>query len=124
MTSAVSHSAEIPRGSDLGPWIEAREVLAHRLQKPSPSSSAVEETEDGEGNMKSQNSSKLFGLRVKSSIKAGGLSSVNHNGGLKVKSSVKAGGLSSVNHNLKVKSAVKAGGLSSVNHNVRVVRGH
>ena len=36
------------------------------------------------------------------------------------RSAVKAGGLSTVNHNrgaLKVRSAVKAGGLSTVNHN-------
>ena len=40
--------------------------------------------------------------------------------GLKVKSAVKAGGISLLNHNrsgLKIKSAVKAGGLASINHN-------
>ena len=40
------------------------------------------------------------GLAIKTSIKAGGLSTVNHNrAGLKVRSAVKAGGLSTVNHN-------------------------
>jgi len=44
--------------------------------------------------------------------------------GIKVSSSVKAGGLSQTNHNrraLKVRSAVKAGGLSGTNHNVRLL---
>lgn len=39
---------------------------------------------------------------------------------LKIKSSIKAGGLAAGNHNraaLKVKSAVKAGGLPIINHN-------
>jgi hypothetical protein len=43
----------------------------------------------------------------------------NSNSGLSVKTAIKAGGLSTVNHNssgLKVRSAVKAGGLSTVNH--------
>ena len=39
------------------------------------------------------------GLAIKTSIKAGGLSTVNHNRGLKVSSAIKAGGLSTVNHN-------------------------
>jgi hypothetical protein len=60
------------------------------------------------------------GLKVRSAVKAGGLSSINHSrAGLKVRSAVKAGGLSSINHSragLKVRSAVKAGGLSSINH--------
>ena len=57
-------------------------------------------------------------LTVKTNLKAGGLSTHNHNRGLKVSSAVKAGGLTS-NHNrgLKVRSAVKAGGLSTHNHN-------
>ena len=39
------------------------------------------------------------GLKVKSSVRAGGLSAMNHSArGLKVKSSVKAGGLN-FNHN-------------------------
>src|SRR6185312_792530 len=58
------------------------------------------------------------GLKVRSAIKAGGLT-INHNrSGLKVRSAVKAGGLT-INHNrsgLKVRSAVKAGGLT-INHN-------
>jgi hypothetical protein len=45
-------------------------------------------------------STKNTGLAIKTSIKAGGLSS-NHNRSLKVRSSVKAGGLSS-NHNRAV----------------------
>ena len=45
-------------------------------------------------------------------------------GGLKIRGSVKAGGLSSVNHSrggLKVRGAVKAGGLLGVNHNRRAL---
>jgi hypothetical protein len=47
------------------------------------------------------------------------MKNIQTNSGLKVKTSVKAGGLSTVNHTrgaLKVRSAVKAGGLSTVNH--------
>jgi hypothetical protein len=68
-------------------------------------------------NQSTKQSLTAAGLKVKSNIKAGGLS-VNHNQttprGLKVKSGVKAGGLSS-NHNqtaargLRVKSNIKAG---------------
>jgi hypothetical protein len=48
------------------------------------------------------------GLNIKSSIKAGGLSTVNHNRtGLRVRSSVKAGGLSTVNHNRGVATAAR-----------------
>jgi hypothetical protein len=40
---------------------------------------------------------------------------------MKIKSSVKAGGLTALNHNqtrgLRIKSGVKAGGLSGMNHN-------
>jgi hypothetical protein len=61
------------------------------------------------------------GLSVKTGVKAGGLSTSNHNGsGLKVRTGVKAGGLSTSNHNgsgLKVRTGVKAGGLSTSNHN-------
>jgi hypothetical protein len=42
------------------------------------------------------------GLKVKSSVKAGGFGPANHNrmlSGLKVKSSVKAGGFGPANHN-------------------------
>ena len=41
-------------------------------------------------------------MKVKSSVKAGGLNTQNHNQsvkGLRVKSSVKAGGLNTYNHN-------------------------
>ena len=41
----------------------------------------------------------ISGLRVKTSIKAGGLGTSNHNSGLRVKSSIKAGGLGTSNHN-------------------------
>ena len=45
---------------------------------------------------------------------------------LKIKSGVKAGGLSVVNHGqrLKVRSGLKAGGLSVVNHGHRLARRH
>ncbi|MDB4982193.1 MAG: hypothetical protein JWM82_2945 [Myxococcales bacterium] len=39
------------------------------------------------------------GLKVTTGVKAGGLSTVNHNGALKVATGVKAGGLSGLNHN-------------------------
>ena len=41
-------------------------------------------------------------MKVKSSVKAGGLNTLNHNQtvkGLRVKSSVRAGGLNTYNHN-------------------------
>ncbi|HEX3905890.1 MAG TPA: hypothetical protein VH853_23920 [Polyangia bacterium] len=47
------------------------------------------------------------------------MKTIQTNRGLKVKTSVKAGGLKTVNHNragLKVKTSVKAGGLKTVNH--------
>jgi hypothetical protein len=51
-------------------------------------------------------------LRIKTSLKAGGLS-YQHNRGLTVRSAVKAGGMSPQhNRGLKVRSAVKAGGMS------------
>jgi hypothetical protein len=52
------------------------------------------------------------GLKVKTSVKAGGLTMINHNrSGLKVRGGVKAGGLSGTNHNrggVKVRASVKA----------------
>lgn len=36
----------------------------------------------------------------------------------KIKTSVKAGGLPTINHNKSIKTAVKAGGLPTINHNV------
>ena len=48
-------------------------------------------------------STKKSGLAIKTSIKAGGLSSLNHSRGLAVRSAVKAGGLSSVNHNRRAR---------------------
>ena len=43
---------------------------------------------------------KTTGLKVKTTIKAGGLMRMNHNrAGLKVRSAVKAGGLMMMNHN-------------------------
>ncbi len=55
-----------------------------------------------------KNSTKtISGLRVKTSIKAGGLRERNHNiSGLRVKTSIKAGGLRERNHNI---SLVRAG---------------
>ena len=44
-------------------------------------------------------SKKIAGIRVKSTIKAGGLGNGNHNAGIRVKSAVKAGGLGNGNHN-------------------------
>jgi hypothetical protein len=61
--------------------------------------------------MKTKNATKVSGIRVTSSIKAGGLRNRNHNAVL-----VLAG--------LKVKSAVKAGGLRNRNHNAAPVRAH
>lgn len=66
------------------------------------------------------------GLSVKTAIKAGGLTSLNHNrAGLKVTSAVKAGGLASMNHNragLKVTAGLKAGEMIlTANHNVRLL---
>src|SRR5258708_18082077 len=51
------------------------------------------------------------GLTIKTSIKAGGLATANHNRGLSVRSAVKAGSIAAINHNrgLSVRSAVKAG---------------
>src|SRR6267142_3509562 len=91
-------------------------VLARRLQLRSGIPNANNETR----RIKMTTSTKTTktGLTIKTSIKAGGLSS-NHNRGLAVRSSIKAGGLSTANHNrgLAVRSAVKAGGLSTANHN-------
>jgi len=91
-------------------------VLARRLQLRSGIPNANNETR----RIKMTTSTKTTktGLTIKTSIKAGGLSTANHNRGLAVRSAVKAGGLSS-NHNrgLAVRSAVKAGGLSTANHN-------
>ena len=50
-------------------------------------------------------STKTSGLRVKSTIKAGGLGGNNHNAGLRVKSAIKAGGLGGNNHNASVVSS-------------------
>jgi len=59
-------------------------------------------------------------MTIKTNVKAGGLSTFNHNETLTVRSAVKAGGLSSYNHNeaLAVRSNVKAGnGGWYTNHN-------
>jgi hypothetical protein len=50
------------------------------------------------------------------------MNNIKTNSGLKVKTSVKAGGLNLTNHSrsLKVRAGVKAGGLSAMNHNVVV----
>jgi len=71
-------------------------------------------------------SSKYAGLKVKTSIKAGGIGPVNHNrNGLKVKSAIRAGGIGPVNHNrkgLKVKSAIKASEVCAMrNHSGRML---
>jgi hypothetical protein len=52
-----------------------------------------------------KNSIKTSGIRIKSTVKAGGFGSQNHNlspktSGIRVKSTVKAGGFGSQNHNL------------------------
>ena len=55
--------------------------------------------------MKTLEIKKTAGLKVTSSVKAGGLGPTNHNrrlSGLKVTSSVKAGGLGPTNHNRKL----------------------
>ena len=57
-------------------------------------------------------------LKIKSGVKAGGLSAFNH--GLKVKSGVKAGGMTTYNHGLKVKAGVEAGGMTTINHSQRI----
>jgi hypothetical protein len=50
-------------------------------------------------------STKKTGLAIKTSIKAAGLGTVNHNrAGLKVRSAVKAAGLGTVNHNRTLSS--------------------
>jgi hypothetical protein len=52
------------------------------------------------------------------------MKSIQTKSALTVKTNVKAGGLSTVNHTrgaLKVRSAVKAGGLNSVNHNAAIL---
>jgi hypothetical protein len=49
-----------------------------------------------------KSSKSLSGLKIRSTLKGGGLSSVNHSRasqGLKIRSTLKGGGLSSVNHN-------------------------
>jgi hypothetical protein len=47
-----------------------------------------------------KNLAKTATLAVRSSIKAGGLSTINHNRrGLAVRAAIKAGGLSTINHN-------------------------
>ena len=66
------------------------------------------------------------GLKVRSMVKAGGMTTVNHNhAGLKVRSAVKAGGMTTVNHNragLRVRSAVKAGAHPlAINHSRRLL---
>ncbi len=50
-------------------------------------------------------STKTAGLRVKSTVKAGGFGTGNHNAGLRVKSTVKAGGFGTGNHNVSIVSA-------------------
>jgi hypothetical protein len=43
---------------------------------------------------------KQTGIKVSTSVKAGGLQGINHNrAGLKVRTGVKAGGLQGINHN-------------------------
>ncbi|MDB4981964.1 MAG: hypothetical protein JWM82_2716 [Myxococcales bacterium] len=45
------------------------------------------------------NTTTTAGLKVTTTIKAGGLNALNHNRGLAVRTAVKAGGLSVSNHN-------------------------
>ena len=67
------------------------------------------------------------GLKVKTSIKAGGGGWQNHNrSGLKVKTSIKSGGGGWQNHTrsgLKIKAGIKAGAMvCKTNHNARALR--
>jgi hypothetical protein len=51
------------------------------------------------------NTKNTTGLKVKTTVKSGGLSTMNHNrAGLKVKTTVRSGGLSTMNHNRSLRS--------------------
>jgi hypothetical protein len=74
-------------------------------------------------------SKKQTGVKVTTTIKAGGFNSPNHSRRVRaiwVKSGIKAGGFNSPNHNrrvgtLSVKSGIKAGeGILTSNHNRRL----
>jgi hypothetical protein len=69
---------------------------------------------------------KNTGIKVTTSIKAGGIGDHNHSrGGLKVKSGVRAAGICDRNHSrigLKVSAGIRAGSLITVqNHNSRIL---
>jgi hypothetical protein len=56
---------------------------------------------------------------MKTSTKKASLAKNTSKGGIKIRTTVKAGGLSSANHSksgIKIRTSVKAGGLSSANH--------
>ena len=61
-------------------------------------------------------------MKTKTNIKSGGIA-LNHNQALKVKTSVRAGGINLANHNqsLRVKTSVRAGKLAA-NHNQAFAR--
>jgi hypothetical protein len=53
--------------------------------------------------MNNTNSMKKSGLAIKTTIKAGGLATANHNrAGIKIRAAIKAGGLATANHNRAV----------------------
>ena len=62
-------------------------------------------------------------MKTRTSIKAGGLTAVNHNEGIRVHSNVKAGGIKTINHNekLRVRTGMNAGKLAA-NHNQKLGR--
>jgi len=72
-------------------------VLARQLQLRSGIPNA--NNEPRRTKMTTSTKTTKTGLTIKTSIKAGGLSTINHNRGLAVRSAVKAGGLSFSNHN-------------------------
>jgi hypothetical protein len=94
---------------DMARSLQIREAFTEK-----PSSRIIRE-------MTTMKTTTTTGLKVKSTIKAGGIQPPNHNrSGLKVKTAIKAGGIQPPNHNrsgLKVKSAIKAGGGMLQNHN-------
>jgi hypothetical protein len=62
-------------------------------------------------------------MTIRTQLKAGGISSTNHNEALQVRSTLRAGGINLGNHNeaLQIRTAIKAGKLG-VNHNEALQR--